>query len=148
MELLLKFHRMTSSSTFQLCIPGFRSFVTCDPENVNALLTTQFKDFEKGSDSQAQLGPYLGNGILGSDGIQWSNARALLGSLFSKQRVDLEIFENHMDNMVDLLPQSGKTIDLMDWFFRFSLDVTTEYLFGESVNSLTNPKVPSQSSRN
>jgi hypothetical protein len=39
------------------------------------------------------------------------------------------------------LPTDGKTIDLMEWWFRFTLDASTDYLFGESVESLVNPKV-------
>jgi hypothetical protein len=43
--------------------------------------------------------------------------------------------------MIDLLPQNGQTIDLMVWWFRFTLDASTGYLFGESVGSLVDPKV-------
>jgi len=42
---------------------------------------------------------------------------------------------------MSLIPQNGDTIDLMRLLFRFTLDTTTEYLFGESVNSLDNPNV-------
>jgi hypothetical protein len=45
--------------------------------------------------------------------------------------------------MISLLPKDGKTVDLLEWWYRFTLDASTEYLFGESVNSLLNPKVPS-----
>lgn len=43
--------------------------------------------------------------------------------------------------MIDLLPSDGRTIELMEWWFRFTLDASTDYLFGESVESLINPKV-------
>lgn len=43
--------------------------------------------------------------------------------------------------MVTLLPKDGRTIDLMVWWFRFALDASTDYLFGESVESLVNTKV-------
>jgi hypothetical protein len=44
--------------------------------------------------------------------------------------------------MISLVPKDGRTIDLMEWWYRFTLDASTDYLFGESVESLVNPKVP------
>lgn len=43
--------------------------------------------------------------------------------------------------MISLLPTDGSTIEIEEWFHRLTLDVATEYLFGQSVNSLENPKV-------
>ena len=85
---------------------------------------------------------FLGNGIFNVDGHIWSNSRALLRPQFHRERVsDLHVFEDHISKMIQLLPKDGKTIDLMVWWFRFTLDASTEYLFGESVESLVNPKV-------
>jgi hypothetical protein len=67
----------------------------------------------------------------------WSKSRALLRPQFYKQRVsDLQVFENHISKMLSLLPKDGRTINLMDWWFRFTLDASTEYLLGQSVDSL------------
>lgn len=85
---------------------------------------------------------FLGDGIFAVDGKAWSDARALLRPQFVKQRLsDIGIFEQHISTMIELLPKDGKTFDIMDWWFRFALDASTEYLFGESVHSLVNPKV-------
>jgi hypothetical protein len=43
--------------------------------------------------------------------------------------------------MISLIPQNGETIDLMELLYRLTLDASTDYLFGESVNSLDDPKV-------
>jgi hypothetical protein len=43
--------------------------------------------------------------------------------------------------MISLIPQNGETVDLMNLFYRFTLDAATDFLFGESVMSLDNPKV-------
>lgn len=84
----------------------------------------------------------MGDGIFNADGHIWSNARALLRPQFHRQRVsDLHVFEDHIFKMIDLLPSDGRTIELMEWWFRFTLDASTDYLFGESVESLINPKV-------
>ena len=50
--------------------------------------------------------------------------------------LDINIFECHISKMISLLPKDGRVIEIMDWFFRFALDVSTDYLFGESVDSL------------
>ena len=84
---------------------------------------------------------FLGDGIFTVDGQAWSDARALLRPQFVKQRLsDIQIFERHISTMIDLLPKDGETFDLMEWWFRFSLDASTEYLFGKSVETLLNPK--------
>jgi cytochrome P450 len=78
------------------------------------------------------------------DGHQWSEARALLRPQFHKQRIsDLHVFEDHISMMISLLPKDGRTVDLFGWWLRFTLDASTDYLLGESVESLTNPKVTS-----
>ena len=87
---------------------------------------------------------FLGDGIFTVDGQAWSDARALLRPQFIKQRLsDIQIFERHIRTMIDFLPKDGRTFDLMEWWFRFTLDASTEYLFGKSVESLLDPKVSS-----
>jgi cytochrome P450 len=88
------------------------------------------------------LTKFLGDGIFNVDGPKWSDARALLRPQFLKQRVsDLQVFEEHIGEMISLLPTDGQTINLMEWWYRFTLDASTHYLFGESVGSLTDSKV-------
>ncbi len=61
---------------------------------------------------------------------------------FTRDQVsDLDLAENHVQNMMSLLePLIGAdgwtpTIDLLPYFFRLTMDSATEFLFGESVNS-------------
>jgi cytochrome P450 len=80
------------------------------------------------------------------DANKWSESRALLRPQFHKQRIsDLHVFEEHISKMISLLPKNGQTIDIVDWWYRFTLDASTDYLFGQSVESLVNPKVCSPS---
>lgn len=54
---------------------------------------------------------------------------------------DLELEENHVQNLMNAINHSIKddkwteTLDLQTFFFRFTLDSATEFLFGESVDS-------------
>lgn len=43
--------------------------------------------------------------------------------------------------MISLIPKDGSTIEISELLYRFTLDTSTEYLFGQSVNSLENKKV-------
>ena len=45
--------------------------VTADPKNVQAILATQFNDFELGPLRFGAFGPFIGKGIFTSDGKEW-----------------------------------------------------------------------------
>jgi len=42
--------------------------------------------------------------------------------------------------MISKIPRDGSTVDLQTLFFQLTLDSATEFLFGESVNSLLSPE--------
>lgn len=50
---------------------GTMAIVTCDPKNIQALLATQFNDFEIGEQRRGNFFPMLGNGIFTTDGKAW-----------------------------------------------------------------------------
>lgn len=50
---------------------------------------------------------------------------------------DLPTFENHVKHLVAAVPGDGSTVDLSELFFRLTIDSATEFLFGESTESLT-----------
>lgn len=43
--------------------------------------------------------------------------------------------------MMKYIPTDGSVVDMSDLFYRFTLDSATEFLLGNSVNSLGTPKV-------
>ena len=59
---------------------------------------------------------------------------------FSKDRIsDFEIFDRHADKVVTKMKERfsrGIAVDVQDVLSRFSLDTTTEFLFGRDVESL------------
>lgn len=82
------------------------------------------------------LFPLFGEGIFTQDGPAWKHSRELLRPQFShRQYHDLEIFREHVNNLVNNIPADGGIVDLQPLFFRFTLDTTTAFLFGESVYS-------------
>lgn len=115
--------------------------MTTDPENIKAILATQFEDFELGPMRRGNFFPMLGNGIFTADGEGWVHGRALLRPQFARQQVaDLDLEERHVTDMLRHMPINSSTgwtdtINLQPIFFRLTLDSATEFLFGESVHS-------------
>lgn len=64
---------------------------TRDPENLKALLATQFKDFCLGT-RHAEFFPLLGDGIFTLDGAGWSHARGLLRPQFARDQVSGSVY--------------------------------------------------------
>lgn len=120
---------------------GARLLYTREPEHIKAILTGNFADYGKGPRFHQLWSPFLGDSIFTTDGKLWSNSRNLIRPMFIKDRVsDLEIFERRLSVMMDLFPTPGESFNIMDLFYRMTLDVTTEFLLGHSINSLENPK--------
>ncbi|ORY64013.1 cytochrome P450 [Pseudomassariella vexata] len=120
--------------------PSHRFIFTRDPEVIKTVLGTKFWDFGKGPDFHRLWKAFLGNSLITTDGDLWNNSRRLIRPMFTKDRVsDLEIFERKTRLLIDQLPTSGETVQLMDLVYRMVLDVSTEFLLGTSVNSLIKP---------
>ncbi|KJZ76507.1 hypothetical protein HIM_04236 [Hirsutella minnesotensis 3608] len=127
-------------------MPFFKDQIfTVDPANIQAVLALKFKDFGLGVSRTENFQPLLGNGIFATNGKQWEHSRSLLRPQFVRSQVsDLNLEEKHVKALMSVLdrrvrPGSGGWTDLVDLqvlFFRLTLDSATEFLFGESVNSL------------
>ncbi|KAF2857784.1 putative P450 monooxygenase [Piedraia hortae CBS 480.64] len=129
-------------ATFKTTFLGQTSYFTSDPKNIQALLATKFGDFDLGSTRRGNLIATLGDGIFVQDGTPWEHSRALLRPNFVRSQVsDLQLEERHMQHLFKALPiQSDgwtRAVDLKTLFFRLTIDTSTEFLFGESVGSLS-----------
>ncbi|GFP59437.1 cytochrome P450 52A1 [Trichoderma asperellum] len=128
-------------SAVEITIIGRRSIVTIDPEHIKAVLATNFTHFGKGERFHSTWEPFLGDSIFTTDGQLWQQSRTLIRPMFLKQKIrDMDIVERWSDVMISKIPPSGQTVDISDLFYRMTLDATTDYLLGHSVESLENPK--------
>ncbi|KAK5080963.1 hypothetical protein LTR05_008280 [Lithohypha guttulata] len=120
-------------------LADIRVIMTADPENIKAVLTTQFADYGKGEQFHKEWNDFLGDSIFTTDGKLWSDSRALIRPMFQRERVaDLDLVEGHVSQMFDLIgPGDGRQVDMKNLFFRFALDASTHFLFGHSAGSLT-----------
>lgn len=126
--------------TYRYSILGAHNVMTADEKNIQAILATQFADFDLGPRRRNNFFPLLGNGIFTQDGKAWERSRAMMRPQFAREQVsDLDLEERHIQIMMRALPTdaSGWTekTDLQVLFFRLTLDSATEFLFGESVDS-------------
>ena len=90
-------------STYRFKILGTEVIFTVDPKAVQAILATQFNDFELGSTRAKAFYPLLREGIFSSNGEAWAHSRALMRPSFARERVsDLDTEDRHTSNLVSI----------------------------------------------
>ncbi|TQV92605.1 hypothetical protein V2A60_009078 [Cordyceps javanica] len=127
-------------STFQQATLGRKLLMTSDPENIKAMLATQFKEFGLGPIRYNVLEPLLGLGIFTSDGKDWQHSRAILRPQFTRTQIsNLHVEEIHVQHLLNRFERDTngwtKEVNLVPLFFNLTLDSATEFLFGKSVNT-------------
>lgn len=134
-------HHEMYGNTHSSRLATVRTISTIDPENIKAVLSTNFKDFHVGLPRRRAFSPAIANSILVADGAEWERSRAFLRPSFSRSQVgDLQTLETHVKHLLESIPRDGSTLDLADRFFRYTADVTTDLMFGESILSLPHPE--------
>jgi cytochrome P450 len=127
----------TYGHTFQSNPYGRTGIFTIEPPNLQAILATDSESFGLEPLRLFFFEPFIGRGIVTSDGPFWKHSRALIRPTFARAQVaDLSAMKIHVDRLIDLIPKDGSTVDLQPLFARLTLDFSTEFLFGESVRSL------------
>lgn len=121
---------------------GKTTFATRDPENIKAILATQFNDFCLGT-RHAQFAPLLGDGIFTLDGAGWKHSRTMLRPQFAREQVShVQALESHIQNLkLQIAKHKGQKFDIQDYFYRYTVDAATEFLFGESVFGLQDASI-------
>ena len=125
-------------NTFRVRVLGQRIFITMEPENVKTILSSKFTSYSIGERRKKALIPFMGEGILTTDGEKWQHSRNMIRPSFTRTQIsDLDMYETHVLQLMQNIPRDGTTVDLQGLFFRMTLDVATDFLFGESTNCLT-----------
>lgn len=103
----------------ELTLASQRFIFTADPENIKAILATQFQDYGKGKPFHEDWKDFLGDSIFTTDGEEWHSSRNLIRPQFVKTRVsDLEIFEKHVSKLITLMRGQGQEVDVSALFYR------------------------------
>ncbi|MCJ1248985.1 hypothetical protein MMC30_006206 [Trapelia coarctata] len=127
----------SGSNTLQFCVWPIQSIETAEPENIKTILSLDFKIWTFGK-MRDEIKVIFGDGIFNRSGAAWQRSRDMLRPHFARSQIaDLPMVEKHIPQLLDLIPRDGSTVDLQPLFFRLTMDTATEFLFGESANSLT-----------
>lgn len=141
-------------NTYQMVALGRRIHITTEPENLKTIQAINFKQWGLGIRRKVAFHPLLGSGktispripytsnilagIFTTDGAPWAHSREMLRPNFVRSQVgDLPTFETHVRHLIEAIPADETTVDLSELFFRLTMDSATEFLFGESTESLT-----------
>ncbi|KUJ13716.1 cytochrome P450 [Mollisia scopiformis] len=131
------FEETQVGQTFEVKLLGRVGYFTLDPQNLEAILSTNFEDWGLGSRREG-LYPMIGEGIFTQDGHQWKHSRELLRRQFVRiQYQDVKVFETPINSLLAALSSQTGVIDLQPEFFRFTLATTTSLIFGEPFAGLT-----------
>jgi cytochrome P450 len=124
--------------TYTSSVFGHDTIHTINRENILAVTTGNFGDYEKGNWART-IAKYMGDGVLVNDGVAWHASRALLRPLFRRNRAtDVKIFEPHTDRLIQHIEnQQGEITDFRRAVQMAVLDITTEMLTGKSTLSLS-----------
>ncbi|KAI7971318.1 hypothetical protein EIK77_007372 [Talaromyces pinophilus] len=110
---------------------------TTEPQNVQSVFSLDADSFGNRPLRHFAFSPLVGDGVMTLDGARHERARALIRPTFSKTHIENEeAYDLHVQKLIKLLPTDGSTVDLQPLFERLDLDSSTEFIFGESVQSL------------
>lgn len=125
------------TNTYQISVLRQPLIITMEPDNLKTILALNFKSWGLGEERKKQMRLLLGEGIFTTDGASWQHSRDMLRPNFVRSQIgDLPMFETHVKRLTSAIPRDGSTVDLQDLFYRLTLDIATEFLFGESSNCL------------
>ncbi|KAH1855559.1 hypothetical protein KXX55_007196 [Aspergillus fumigatus] len=103
----------------------------------------KFGDFGKGERFHTEWREFLGDAIFTTDGDKWHASRALIRPMFTRDRVsNLSTFERHVQKLLRILESprhERQPVNVLDLCLRLTMDIATDFLLGQSVDSLSNP---------
>lgn len=115
---------------------GKKQYITMDAANMQTVSATQVEKFGNEPMNYAMCAPFLGEGIITTDGAKWKRSRNLLNPVFARSQVsDLSPFSLHVDKFISILKQKGE-VDVQPLCKALFLDRSTEFVFGKSANLL------------
>ncbi|CAB9506124.1 Leukotriene-B(4) omega-hydroxylase 2 [Seminavis robusta] len=116
-------------------------FVISDEKNMEHVLGSNFDNYEKSDLVQSVFSELLGNGIFVVDGPTWYHHRKIASRMFSTNlvregsKVTLKKVQE-LSALLNAASSTGKEIDIQDFFFRMTFDITCVVSFGVEYGSL------------
>ncbi|KAI1492229.1 cytochrome P450, partial [Biscogniauxia mediterranea] len=117
----------------------FVTITTDDPENVKAVLSTKFEDWNIPAIRIHSFLPVLGrHSIFTTNGPEWAHSRAIMRPAFVRDQIsDLACFDRHIDKLVARIRRSGgRPVDLQALFSMLTTDSISDFMFGHTTDLL------------
>ncbi|CAG8957652.1 hypothetical protein HYFRA_00010519 [Hymenoscyphus fraxineus] len=137
----------TYGKTFEVNSWGTATLNTCDPRNIQTVLALSFKNFGKVKVKLTKKGgSFMAEGIFTADGEIWQRSRALIRPTFARSEIsNFECLNKHVNKFMDRISTDSSIVDLQPLLKDLFLDISTEFIFGKSVDCQT-PNPPFDSS--
>src|SRR4051812_37425531 len=98
-------------STHQSKPYGTTKIFSIEPENLQAVFSTDFGNFGVEPLRLFNFKPFIGKGIMNSDGPFWEHSRALIKPTFVRAQIsDFSSLEIHVSRLIDLIPKDASTV--------------------------------------
>jgi len=116
---------------------GTRLINTADKENIQHIATTP-DHYGRNFSQRGRVGwPFTGRSVMSTDGAEWKHSRNLINPTFSRAEMsDIDGLGQYLDRLISLIPEDGQTFDIQPLFQKLFIDISTEFLFGKSMDSL------------
>lgn len=117
-------------TTFWHLATGSWVLITTEPENMKAILATNFDDWPIGGARKTGLVMTAGpHSIFSVNGKEWQQARALIRPSFTRNQVaDLEIQDRHVERFLHRVARDGTVTELQELFYLFTMDLATDFM--------------------
>lgn len=135
-----------SDGTFLFQGPWFANVdtvVTCDPTNINHILSKNFSNYPKGPDFN-KIFDSLGDGIFNADSELWEIQRKTTMSLMNHtkfikflERIIWSKVEKGLIPILEHVSELGQEIDLLDVLLKFTYDTSCKLVLGFDPCSLS-----------
>ncbi|PFH57824.1 hypothetical protein XA68_14531 [Ophiocordyceps unilateralis] len=131
----------SAATTFWFNGMGSWMLMTCEPENFRAILQGQFNSWPIEGLRKQTIASVIGSrSIFSTNGPEWAHARSMMRPTFVRNQIaDLECLDRHVDNFLARLRPGGSKVDLQALFYMFTMDTSTDFMFGRSTEMLVRP---------
>jgi cytochrome P450 len=118
---------------------GFRKVIaTQDPGLIDHVLRTNHRNYNKSAIVTEQLGRFIGNGLLTSNGEYWLRQRRLIQPGFHHEKIQAlyAIIQRTVDEFLDEFP-TGKIIDVYPLMNKIAFNIVINTLFNVRIQPET-----------
>lgn len=122
------------NGTYSVNLGRMNLIATQDPAFIDYVLKVNHKNYYKSRILTEQLGRFLGNGLLTSNGEYWLKQRRLIQPGFHHERIHalFSIIKKTVDDFLVNLP-TGEKVDVYPWMNKLAFEIVINTLFNVKI---------------